>query len=72
MRYWANIDSANKIVCVESYSHNQELVGKHEITRDEFYAFIENLPTPTPETTLPDKIQAIESRLSALEKTTSP
>lgn len=60
MRYWKVGNS------VESYSHNRDIPGAQEITRDEFNAFIAALPVPEPDTTpsLLKRIEAIEAQLN--------
>jgi hypothetical protein len=48
MRYWKRVDSTGKTTTVESYSHNLDIPGAVEISKDEFDAFIASLPQVDP------------------------
>lgn len=70
MRYWARKDKAGKITTVESYSHDLEVEGAIEITKEEYDAYIASLPVvePEPVRDLAKEIDEIKARMAALEK----
>ena len=70
MRYWKRVDKEGKTITVESYSHNLDVVGAIEITREEFDAFIASLPIakPEPDRDLAAEIDDLKARVAKLEK----
>ncbi len=47
MRYWKRIDSDGKTTTVEQYSHDIDVEGAIEITKQEFNARMDSLPPVT-------------------------
>ena len=48
MRFWKRIDTQDKTITVESYSHDLDIAEAVEITQIEFDAYIASLPVPIP------------------------
>ncbi len=46
MRYWKRVDKDGNTTTVESYSHNLDVEGALEITKEECGEFIASLPKP--------------------------
>lgn len=49
MRYWKRVDTDGNITTVESYSHDLDVEGAIEITKEEYDEFIASLPIVKPE-----------------------
>lgn len=56
MRYWKRTNPDGTTNTVESYSHNLDVEGAIEITKQEFDDFIASIPVPEPEPDSPDRI----------------
>lgn len=48
MRYWKRVDTDGNITTVESYSHDLDVDGAIEITKEEFDECIASLPVTPP------------------------
>jgi len=46
MKYYKRVDAQGKMTTVESYSHDQKIIGAIEITEQEYKQFIASLPPP--------------------------
>ena len=67
MRYWAK-PKTGEIRSVESYSHNLEIDGAREITKEQFDSFRASLKPEPYIDPVQEKLESIESRLDALEQ----
>jgi len=69
MRYWKRTDNGTTLT-VESYSHDLEVSGAIEISKEEFDAYIASLPIPEPKPTRDygKEIDELKGKVSALEK----
>ena len=70
MRYWKRVDINGNTITVESYSHDLNIKGAFEITKEEFDLYIASLPLPviTPLRDLALEIDEIKTRIAILEK----
>jgi hypothetical protein len=70
MRYWRR-PKTGAIQTVESYSHDLDIPGAKEITREDYDAFLAALPAVEPFKSevelLAEKVTALESRLAKVE-----
>lgn len=70
MRYWKRIDSEGNTTTVESYSHNLDVEGAIEISKQEFDNYLASLPViePEPKRDLTTEIDNLKVRVEKLEK----
>ena len=69
MKYYKRVNESDETTTVEGYSHNGEIEGAIEITKEEYDSFIASMPPPKPppKTTTELKLEEFELRLNALE-----
>ena len=69
MRYWKRLNPDRSINTVESYSHDVDVEGAFEITKEEFDAFIVSLPpvVPKPVRDLAAEIDALKADIEELK-----
>jgi len=69
MRYWKRVDKKGNTTTVESYSHDLDVEGAIEISKDEYDAYIASLPPPVVEPTrdLAAEIDDLKARVKELE-----
>jgi len=70
MRYYKRINTEGDTTTVESYSHDLDVEGAIEITKEEFDAFMASLPVIEPEPVMDYKaeILALKAKIGILEK----
>jgi len=70
MRYWKRINLDGTIRTVESYSHNLDIEGAIEITKDEFDAYIapKLIQVPKPNRDIATEIDNLKARIEKLER----
>lgn len=71
MRFWKRLNPDNTIRTVESYSHNLDVKGAIEITKEEFDEYIASLPEPEPPEPRRDlaaEIDKLKAKGETLEK----
>lgn len=70
MRYWKRIDNQGAITTVESYSHDLDIKGAVEITKEEYDSFVASLPPIKiePVRDIAKEVDDLKTRIAQLEK----
>lgn len=68
MKYWKRVNLQGQTTTIESYSHDQDVVGAIEITQAEFDAYIVALPKPPPivQRDLPSELDTLKVKVEKI------